>query len=42
MVTELRELASQNAAAHAEYRADINRLYAAWPAHMRESHGGAS
>ena len=35
-------LARTNAAEHAEYRQDIDRLYRAWPEHLRDSHGGAA
>jgi hypothetical protein len=27
---------------HADTREDIHHLYAAWPAHLRENHGGPS
>lgn len=36
---ELRDLARTNAADHAEYRQDVDRLYRAWPDHLRDSHG---
>lgn len=36
---ELVELARTNAAEHAEYRADIRRLYEAFSDHHREGHG---
>lgn len=38
-VTELAAIVAADRAAHAEYRADINRLYAAWPEHLRTGHG---